>query len=284
MRFPRLTALALLCLAADLSLAQDMKIPDSLDVQANISYGPAKQNVLDIVRRKDLPAGTKRLGAVYIHGGGWTQGSKESYFNRYVVPLAEKGYVVANVEYRLADVAQAPAAVEDSLAAARWFRDNAKTYGIDPKRIIVIGGSAGGHLALMVGMADKTFGKPFDPAAVINMRGITDVQDLLDGPNKRDFALAWIPESERTAADLVRKVSPISYVRKNVPPILTIHGDADETVPYPQAVELTRQLRKLNADAEMVVIPGGKHGLTPAQDATMWTAIWDFLGRHKLLP
>lgn len=148
------------------------------------------------------------------------------------LPYLEKGFVVANVEYRQSKVATAPAAVNDVLRAVKWFIRNAKKYNVDSKRIIVTGGSAGGHLALMVGMTPRSakLGPPAKVAAVVNVYGITDVGDQLSGPNMRKYAVIWVPE-QSGRLEMARKVSPITYVRAGLPPILTLHGDADPTAP-----------------------------------------------------
>jgi len=203
---------------------------------------------------------------------------------RYCLPYLEKGFVVANVEYRLAAVAPAPAAVIDVLKAARWFRENAKRYNVDRKRIVVTGGSAGGHLALMVGMSPKSarFGKPVKIAAVVNVYGITDVADQLEGPNMRKYAVTWVPE-QPGRTELARKVSPMTYVRRGLPPILTIHGDADPTVPYEHGIKLTKALRDVGVDAQLISVPGGKHGFSKEEWDRVLPQIFTFLERRGIL-
>jgi acetyl esterase/lipase len=204
----------------------------------------------------------------------------DSYVRRYV----EKGFVVANIEYRLAKAAPAPAAVEDAIHAANWFVENAKVYGVDPKRIVVTGGSAGGHLALMVGMVNKAarLGKPVKVRAVVNFYGITDVDDQLHAPNLRDYAVQWLPE-QPGRLELARRVSPLTYVRRDVPAILTIHGDADETVPYAHGVRLTKALKDAGAAAEMISVPGGKHGFPAEKLDAIYPQIFAFLAKHGVL-
>ena len=281
--------LALLAfLAAGLAPAQTQSpapppLPSGVEVDANIPYDQHKETVLDVMWWKE-PSSQKRPGVLVIHGGGWTGGTKEAMVERYCLPYLEKGFVVANVEYRLAKAATAPAAVSDVLKAAEWFRENAKKYNVDTKRIVVTGGSAGGHLALMVGMTPKSarLGPTTKVAAVINFYGITDVEDQLSGPNMRKYAVTWVPEQEGRL-DLARRVSPMTYVRKDVPAILTIHGDADQTVPYEHGVALTRALRDAGADAEMMPIAQGKHGFPPEQLVQIHREIFTFLSRRGIL-
>ncbi|MGH9628079.1 MAG: alpha/beta hydrolase fold domain-containing protein [Bryobacteraceae bacterium] len=270
--------LALVCFGAT-----DPKLPESVKVHANISYDQYPETVLDIYEPK-APAMGKRPGVLIIHGGGWRGGTKESVVEKFVIPWVEEGFVVANVEYRLAKAATAPAAVTDVLKAAEWFRKNAGDWGVDRKRIVVTGGSAGGHLSLMVGMTPKSakLGPTSRVAAVVNFYGITDVQDQLQGPNMREYAVTWIPEQDGRF-DLARRVSPVTYVRKDLPAILTIHGTVDETVPYEHGVNLTKALRDAGADAEMISVPGGAHGFPMEKMNDLYDEIFDFLRKREIL-
>ncbi len=263
-------------------VAQTMPVPDYATIEANIPYDQVPQTVLDVISPK-APAKDKRPAVIAIHGGGWVGGSKAAFLER-VLPWVEAGFVLVNVEYRLADVAPAPAAATDVLKATAWFQKNAKRWNVDPKRIVVTGGSAGGHLALVVGLAPKSahLGPEVEVAAVVNLYGITDVEDLLAGPNKRDFALQWIPNNPESGV-LARRLSPIGYVRKDVPPVLSIHGTADETVPYEHAVNLTKALRDAGADAEMISVPNGQHPLSKEQMTAAYPQVWEFLRRRGIL-
>ena len=257
------------------------RLPAGVTVQENIPYDTHPQTVMDIYK----PAGKGPHPAmIVIHGGGWTGGAKATMVANWVVRYLEKGFVVANVEYRLAAVATAPAAVEDALKAANFFFDNAKKYGVDPKRVAVTGSSAGGHLALMVGMTPKSakLGKPVKIRAVINFYGITDVDDQLHGPNMRKYAITWVPDGpERTA--IARRVSPMTYVRKDVPPVLTLHGDADATVPYQHGINITKALNEAGAKAEMISVPKGIHGFPKETQDRLYPQIFDFLKKHGVM-
>lgn len=228
---------------------------------------------------------------IFIHGGGWTGGNRHgSSLN--VLPYLEMGFSVANISYRLARVALAPAAVEDSRCALRWVFRNAKEYGFDTNKIIVTGQSAGGHLALMVGMlpANSDFDREcFGPeelkvAAVVNWYGITDVADLIDGPNRKTYAVQWL-SSLPNRAEIARQMSPLTYVRAGLPPILSIQGDADPTVPYAHNTRLRDSLTRAGVTNELFTIPGGPHGnFKPAEYQNAYAAIRAFLAKHKLMP
>jgi acetyl esterase/lipase len=282
----KLHVVALSALLGASALAQETKvtIPDSVSVEANIAYGRYKETVLDIFQPKGS-SNAKRPGVIVIHGGGWTGGTKEGHSQETCLRYVAKGFVCADVEYRLAKVATAPAAVTDVLDAAHWFEEQAKKYDVDTKRIVVTGGSAGGHLSLMVGMTPKSakLGPPAKIAAVVNFYGITDVADQLSGPNMRDYAVAWVPE-QSGRLELAARVSPMKYVRKGLPPILTIHGDADQTVPYEHGVKLTKALRDSGDDAELVSVPQGGHGFPKATEDEIYEQnIWPFLKKHGVI-
>ena len=244
---------------------------------------------IDVYKRRDATRSQPTL--IFFHGGGWVQGSKEASLMS-LVPWFEMGWNVVNVEYRLRRVAQAPAAVEDGLCALRWVAAHAKDYDIDASRLVTSGESAGGHLALTTGMIPESAGLdrqcPGIPlpkvAAILDWYGITDVADLLDGPNRKTYAVEWLaslPDREAIA----KRVSPLTYVREGLPPILAIQGDADPTVPYQHSLRLREALTRANVPNELVTVPGGKHGgFTPAERTRIYTKIREFLGKHGLGP
>lgn len=251
-------------------------------VEGNIRYDKYPETVLDVIQPA-APALANRPGVVVIHGGGWVNGEKNWMFVEYCLPLVRHGFVVANVEYRLANSAPAPAAVSDALQATQWFHDHAAQYKVDANRIVVTGASAGGHLALMVGMtpASANLGPAVRVAGVIDFSGIADVPDQLEGPNARGYAAQWIPE-QPNRMDVARAMSPMTYVRKGLPPILALHGDADPLVPYEQSVNLTKAIRAAGGDAELITVRDGKHDFTPMQMDEIWPQIFKWLKKHKI--
>ena len=253
----------------------------------NITYLTANnyEDKLDVYRRRDAPGPQPTL--IYIHGGGWTGGTKESVV-MLLMPWFEMGWNVVNVEYRLAKVSLAPAAVEDCLCALKWVARNAKTYNFDLNRLVVTGGSAGGHLALTTGMIPESAGLDREcagsalpkVAAIVNWYGITDVGNILDGPDMKTYAVQWMG-SMPNRMEIAKRVSPLTYVRAGLPPIITIHGDADPTVPYPLAVRLHKALKEVGVPNELVTIPGGKHGgFSPEENSRAYAAIREFLAKN----
>ncbi|HTS47544.1 MAG TPA: alpha/beta hydrolase [Bryobacteraceae bacterium] len=251
-------------------------------IEGNIRYDRNPETVLDILQPR-APALRNRPGVIVIHGDGWVQGQKEDMLERLCLPFVRRDFVVANVEYRLAKSAPAPAAVQDVLKAAKWFQDHTLGYRVDPAHIIVTGESAGGQLALMTGMlpGSTSLGPVIKIAAVVDFYGIADVADQLEGPNQRAYTAAWIPP-QPNRMELAKQMSPLTYVRKRLPPVLAIHGDADPVVPYEQSVQLTTALKAAGDDAELITVAGGKHGFTPEQMSKLWPHIFKWLLKRKI--
>jgi acetyl esterase/lipase len=275
----------LLLLPASAQVGQaPFSLPDWVSAEADIAYGAEAEQKLDVYTPKTAVSG-KRPGLLLIHGGGYREGSRKSVLRVYAIPYLRKGFVVVSIDYRLSGTAPAPAAVTDTLAALDWFHDNAKRLNVDANRIVVAGDSAGGHLALMAGMVSKQakLGPVRDVAAVVNVYGVSDMGELLSGPRKLDVIEAWIPAGPNQR-ELARAMTPLQYVRKGLPPVKSVHGTEDPLVPYEQSVRLTRELREKGVTAELISIPGGKHGF----DDQTWNAVilpqvFEFLERQRIL-
>ena len=247
------------------------------------------ESKLDIYARRDVT--TPQPTLVYFHGGFWAAGTKEGSLLS-LIPWMEMGWNVVNVEYRLARVAPAPAAVEDCLCALRFLAAQAKTYNIDVSKIVTMGESAGGHLALTSAMIPESAGLDRQcagatavpmVAAAINWFGVTDVNDVIDGPNRANAAMTWLG-SLPNRTEIANRVSPLNYVRKGLPPILSIHGDADRVVPYQHGVRLHEALNKVGVVNQLITIPGGGHGnFTPEQRTMIYSTIHQFLRKNGLM-
>jgi acetyl esterase/lipase len=270
------------------------------DILPNITYSIANATELKL----DLYLPKKRTPSVptliLFHGGGWVAGMKERNVFQ-LLPYLSLGWAVVNVEYRLARTSLAPAAVEDCRCALRWVTIHAKEYSFDTTRIVLTGGSAGGHLALITGMlpVHSAFDRqcptdesvrwregtepPVNVAAIVNWFGITDVGELLAGPNAKHYAVEWFG-SLANREELARQLSPISYVRAGLPPIITIHGDEDDIVPYGQAVRLHAALEKARVPNHLITIQGAKHGGFSRQDlVNSFASIREFLRKNNIL-
>jgi len=197
---------------------------------------------------------------INIHGGGWNKGNKESQtgFNSFF----KKGYAVANIAYRLSQQATAPAAVQDTRCALIYLINNADRLNIDVNKIVIMGGSAGGHLALMGGLLgnDARFdqncktNKPIQVAAIIDKYGISEVGDW---PSKS--AQQWLGAKAKDP-DFVQSVSPIYQVKKDSPPVFIVHGDADPIVSYQQSLNLKKKLDEMGVKNTFITVEGGAHG------------------------
>lgn len=246
------------------------------EIIPNVTYAVAGNVELKL----DLYLPKSRSGprpvVMLFHGGGWVAGQKERNVLQ-LLPYLRLGWAAVNVEYRVARNALAPAAVEDCRCALRWVHYRARQYGFDLSRIVLTGSSAGGHLALITGfLPDQS---PFDrqcpteeparwrtseeprvrAAVIVNWFGITDVADLVEGPNAKHYAIEWFGSmSDRLR--LAQALSPLSYVRSDLPAVITIHGDQDDIVPYSQAVRLHNALDKAGVRNKLITINGAQHG------------------------
>ncbi|WP_020652246.1 alpha/beta hydrolase [Massilia niastensis] len=296
-----LAATALSAAAQD-DLRTAVLLSHTQTVEPNVTYLTASGQALKLdLYRPVAPGGQPLPVVLHFHGGGWVAGSREGTVLD-VLPWLRMGFAVLNVEYRLARTALAPAAVEDTLCALQWVGLNAKRYNLDLARVVTTGGSAGGHLALATAMLppDSPFasqcaanepawsGPYVNPApkvaAVVNWFGITDVADMLEGPNIRSYAVAWFGSMAGRAA-LARSLSPLTYVRPGGPPVFTIHGDADPMVPYAHAMRLKIALDKAGVRNALHTIKGGDHGgFSLDQQVAAFEAARDFLRGLGIVP
>lgn len=297
-------ALVLLILSATFANAQTAEnwtdyVGFEYESIPNITYRTANNSELKLDLYLPRNRQQEKPTLVFIHGGGWIEGKKEQDV-LLTLPYIAMGWSIVNVEYRLAKNSLAPAAVEDARCALRWIYNNANQYKFDTSKIVLTGLSAGGHLSLMTGMLSGnsefdrgcpteenvrwTSGKetPLKVAAIVNWFGITDVNDILSSANAKHYAIEWFG-SMPNRENLADKLSPLKNVRADAPPIITIHGDKDELVPYSQAVNLKKALDKAKVDNELITIKGGNHGGFSRKDTiNAYAAIREFLKKHNL--
>jgi acetyl esterase/lipase len=262
--------------------------PATLDYFPNLEYSNVGQKVeLDLFRPKGK---TEPLPAVlFIHGGGFRRGTRQSYLP-LAAKLAERGYVTATASYRLAPRHQFPAAVEDSKAAVRFLRANAAKYGIDSEHIGAWGGSAGGHLVLMLGLThgvsefegsgpNREFSSQVQ--AVINYYGPTDfTQSYSKSVDAAEVLPLWLGGHLDTNRKFHQKASPIHWVNPNAAPTLSLHGTKDTYVAYEHSVALTTRLLDAGVDAELETLSGAGHGFKGPDAGRAEAAGFAFLDRY----
>ena len=258
------------------------------------------------------PAGLGSGAAiVYLHGGGWAVGSRLRFgraFSTWTPTpldlLAQAGFVVATVDYRLSGEARFPAQLHDVKAAIRWVRGNAARLGVDQGRLVAWGESAGGHLAVLAGLtADQPelegevgdfVGQSSAVCGVVDWYGPMNLlslssQHTADSDKRPDDADSW--DSKMVGAPLqsdptrTRSASPITYVHAAAPPIQIHHGTVDTMVPFAQSVEFAAALGAAGGTVELIAIEGSDHFWTGAPDlAAIFDASLAFARRATKAP
>ncbi|MBI3854907.1 MAG: alpha/beta hydrolase [Planctomycetes bacterium] len=256
------------------------------DVEFGTGGGRALK--LHLLRPRTMPKEPLPV-VVYVYGGGWKAGNR----NAGIAPLTrlvEKGYIGASLEYRLSQEARFPAQIEDCKCAIRFLRAKAKEYGIDPERIGVWGPSAGGHLAALLGTSGDV--KELEGSggwqdqssrvqAVVDWFGPTDFLQM--GRNKIDHDAPGSPESSLIGGPIqenkekTAKANPISYVTKDDPPFLIMHGDKDDLVPLGQSELLHAALGKAGVESTLHVVKGAGHGFGGPE---LYRMIEEFFDKH----
>ena len=255
----------------DVRISKDIEYAAAADTALKLDlYVPAKPTTPPVV--------------VWVHGGAWRSGSKA---NPSILPLTAKGFAVASIDYRLSPVATFPAQVHDIKAAIRYLRATAAQHGYSPEKIAISGGSAGGHLAALVGVTNglqeleggigNHRDQSSDVQAIVAFYGASNLTTILaqstpHGLGVRVPALELLLGGQPDAKmDLARLASPVFHVDKSDPPLLWYHGDQDPQMPINQAHEMIGAYKKAGLEAQLEVVYGGAHGgklfYTPEQMA-----------------
>jgi acetyl esterase/lipase len=227
---------------------------------------------------------------IYVHGGAWRAGSRKDV---PVMALREKGYAIASVDYRLSVDARFPANVHDLKAAIRFLRAKAAEYGYDPKRFAIVGSSAGGHLAALVGVSNghkelegevgKYLRESSDVQAIVSFYGAANLQTILKqstshGLSVRVPALHLLLGGQPDEVpDLAKLASPVVHVGAGDPPLLLLHGDQDPQMPIEQSYELQAAYKKQKLVVQFEVVQGAKHGGREFYDAEHLALVARFL-------
>lgn len=241
---------------------------DTVEIIPRIEIGTGGDHtILATVFRPKAPSDRPRPGIVFIHGGGWKSGKAYNTFGAW---LAERGYVVASIGYRLNTEAKWPAQIEDCKLGVRWLRANAAKYGVDPDRIGAYGTSAGGHLAACVGVMQDApalegtggwEGTNSKVQAVVALNPPTDLTgDWMPAspPPKWVEELFGVPRESRP--DLWKQASPAQNVQPGAPPFFIAHGENDTHVPFTQGQKLHEVLTAVGTTVEWIPVKNGAHG------------------------
>lgn len=255
------------------------RVPEGVKVIRDLQYGPDKTRSLDLYLPQDLK--TKPPLLVWIHGGGWRGGSKSRVYP-VLLKLTGEGYAVASVEYRLNGLKGHPEHTHDCKGAIRWLRANAEKYGYNAKRIGIAGGSAGGHIVLMLGMTAGV--KEMEGTVGGNEKQSSRVQAVVNlfGPTSFDlFAKenARFRGRYKDAVKLYKSASPLTYLSKDDAPVLTLHGTDDRLVPVSQAKLLHKKYKAAGLESHLHIIEGAGHGGRQFSDGERYGLVKGFLDR-----
>ena len=245
-------------------------------IQRELAYlAPDRKEKLDLYLPPSRTPGTRSPGVVIIHGGGWTGGSKSAGRELNIgTTLAKAGYVCVSIDYRLDANGRWPTNVWDCKNAVRYLRKNAEKLGIDTEHIGVIGGSAGGHLALMLGVTDGI--RELEPSApypgvASRVQAVVDLYGISDIRSRKQISPDGTPLEKRVPSDAIfgdkatitdadrALASPMTHLRRGIPPILILHGDRDTTVDIDQSRDLDKQLTELKLEHQLIIVPGAGH-------------------------
>lgn len=270
-------------------------VPPGVEVLSDLEYGTGGGRPLKVDLVKPTGQSRKaRPALVWIHGGAWLSGNKEGGVEG-LLWFARQGYVCATVEYRLAKEAPFPAQIHDVKAAIRYLRANADRFGLDPNRIGVWGSSAGAHLAALLGTTNDTDsldGAGGNPGVSDHVQAVVDwfaPTDLLtighDETDQLKHNEAGSPESRLIGGAVQEnrekaiRASPVTYVSRNDPPFLVMHGDQDNTVPIRQSEIFVKALRDAGVPVTYLPVPGGGHG-KGFDTARYRQTVLDFFDQH----
>ena len=266
-KFTRVLHSALLLVAGVTCLGAQQKLPAAAVkkyIRVNgVQYGEGKAAPLLADMYLPKEAGL-RPAILFVHGGGWTVGTRSGW-GELIAPFAQEGYVGMAIDYDLSPAVNFPVAVEECKEAIRWLRAHASEYHVDPERIAVAGGSAGGEIAALVALtngdaryegsgANKNFSSGVKAAVLYS----SDL-DLTKFPETDSSILAYLGGSCAAKQELCLEASPQFHLSGKLPPIFIGHGDADEDVPYSQFVNFVAAYKKANGPVTTFIAEQGPH-------------------------
>ena len=272
------------------------RVPESMRATRDVDYVGKKnpRQALDLflpkVRKSDKPLPV----IAFIHGGAWRAGDKRRGWGQVLRYVQTGRFAGVSISYRLTGEARWPAQIHDCKAAIRWIRANAKTHNLDPKRIGVIGTSAGGHLVAMLGVAGDVpslegklgphSGVSSRVTCVVDFFGPSELLTMNKFPSRIDHDAAGSPESQLIGGpiqknkDKSRDASPTTHVTKGDAPFLIVHGSKDPLVPFNQSERLHKRLQAAKVPSILIKMDGGSHGGFRSRDLD--ERVRKFFDRH----
>lgn len=247
------------------------RLPKGTTIHGNIPYNndTLKKHLLDIYLPADAKG--KRPLVVFIHGGGWIGNDKYAdmgYMPNTIAAMLNKGMAVASIDYRFAMQAVFPAILQDCNKAVSFLYDNADKYGLDKNRIALMGFSAGGHLASLMGTSQNnkvsnfyftnTY-RPFRYKAIVDFYGPTDLVLLPGNEDEKSPEGLLIGAAPLLRPDLAKAASPITYIDKNDPPFLIYHGEKDNIVSNKQSKLFSAWLKYYGVKNELTIVKDAPH-------------------------
>ncbi|RAS75540.1 alpha/beta hydrolase [Priestia endophytica] len=279
-------------------LSWEQNVNSYVQLIPNLSYSKIGDSSLKLnllVYRNPMDALFQREGnqevyplIIYLQGCGWGWSNQDLFaFIPQLSEIAKHGFAVASVQYRLSSEALFPTQLEDVRTAIRFLKTNASKFNINPEKIGIWGDSSGGHLALLAGLtASESNQKHLQDCrvqAVVDWFGPTNFLSMSQYPSVFDHDSPQSPESKLIGGAVqenktkAQQASPIEYVHTDAPPILIMHGDTDDVVPYEQSVELFNKLRQAGNDATMYRIKGAGHdAFTQKQTMAIVKSFFEF--------
>lgn len=260
------------------------------ETQTDIEYA----RIGDLSLKLDLHT-TKATNSpliIYVHGGAWRAGSKSDV---PIAKLLDQGFAIASVDYRLSTQAIFPAQIHDIKAAIRFLRAKSELFHLNTSRVAIIGSSAGGHLAALVGVTngnkalEGTIGEHLSQSSdvqyIVSLFGASNLQTILSqstefGLKMRVPALQLLLGGQPTEKpDLAKLASPVAHLDKDDPPLLLIHGDADPQMPPEQSQAFTKAYEATKLPVQFILMPGSKHGGAEFYDDERTAIIAKFLDK-----
>lgn len=262
-------------------------VPDEIQEIKDIEY-KSVDNIslqLDIYKRKDLQTPAPTL--IFIHGGAWRKGKRADYLP-YLIDYAQKGYITATISYRLIKQATYPAAAQDVSCGIKWIKANAGQYGIDTDRIALVGGSAGGHLSLLIGYGGENplFNKECDLEVDTKVKAIVDFYGPVDLTTPYAVGTYQTQDFLNTTYDkhpeVYESASPKTYITSDDPPTLIFQGTIDSLVPVSQSDSLDVWLKRVGVPSEYHRLKGWPHTMDASKKVNEYCQFYidRFLEEH----